>query len=87
MLSIYGIDEFGSPLLSPSKARGSFTFLNRGYDESETHEEIVAFIRQGKLDAANWLNMDTPYPLANIADAFKAVGERKHVKALIKLKI
>ena len=47
----------------------------------------MAFIREGKLNAANWLNMDTPYPLDNITDAFKAVEARKHVKALIKLKI
>ena len=85
IISIYGIDEFGSPQLSPDKARGSFTFLNRGYDESETHEEVIAFIRAGKLNAAYWLNLDTPYPMDNITDAFKAIEARKHVKALIKL--
>jgi len=83
--TIYGVDDFGKCWINPSHARGSFTYLDRGYDEAETHEEVVEFVRQGKLDAGDWLNLDSPYPLERINDAFDAVRERNVVKALVKL--
>lgn len=85
-VSIYGVDDFGKCCVNPSHARGSFSYLNRGYDEAETHDEVVAFVRQGKLDAGIWLNLDSPYALERINDAFDAVRERKVVKALVRLR-
>lgn len=84
--TIYGVDDFGECVINPSSARSSFTYLNRGYDEAETHDEVIEFIRQGKLDAADWLNLDSPYSLERINDAFDAVRERRAVKALVKLR-
>jgi Zn-dependent alcohol dehydrogenase len=69
----------------PSAARGTFTFYNGGYDEAETHDKVIDFMRAGKLNAAHWLNLDAPFALKNIGEAFDALRERKLIKALIQL--
>jgi len=85
-VSIYGLDEFGTCQLNPLNARGTFTYASYGYDEAETHEPIVDFILAGKLNAAHWLNLDTPYPLDDITAAFDGVKARTVVKAVVRLK-
>jgi 2-desacetyl-2-hydroxyethyl bacteriochlorophyllide A dehydrogenase len=84
-IGIYGLDDYESLQINPWRARGSFTFYNDGYDEAETHRQVVAFMREGKLNAAHWLNLDNPFPLDNIHDAFEALRSRRLTKALIKL--
>jgi len=84
-IGIYGIDDYGRCYLNPSRARGTFTYANRGYDEEETHQQVVAYMQQGALDARLWLDLDHPFPLDRIAEAFAAVQERKLVKALVRL--
>jgi threonine dehydrogenase-like Zn-dependent dehydrogenase len=84
-VGIYGIDEYGTWQLRPGRARGSFTFSVKGYDEAETHERVVAFVREGKLDARLWLDLDHPFQLADITEAFEALARRETVKALIRL--
>jgi threonine dehydrogenase-like Zn-dependent dehydrogenase len=83
---IYGIDEFREQQINPGRARGGFTYYNGGYDESETHQRVVEMVLQGRLDARHWLNLDTPYPLDDIAEAFAALDRRELVKALIRVK-
>lgn len=85
IVAIYGLDEYGTWQLHPARARGTFTYANYGYDEAETHSRVVEFIRQGKLDARIWLNLDNPYPLDEIAAAFEALRRREVVKALIRV--
>lgn len=84
-MGIYGLDGAGEARLNPSTARGTFTVYGNGYDEAETHEKVVEFFQAGKLDASIWLNMDSPFPLSKINDAFKAVEQRAIVKPLIRL--
>jgi threonine dehydrogenase-like Zn-dependent dehydrogenase len=84
-IGIYGIEDYGKSFLNPLSARGSFTCYNSGYDESETHDEVIALIRAGKLNAANWLDFDNIFDLENINAAYTAVRARKMVKALIRL--
>ncbi len=84
-VTIYGVDEYGSCLINPVHARGSFTYADRGYDEEEAHEQVVTFIQQGKLDAGLWLDLAHPFPLERIGDAFQAVVQRKCVKALVQI--
>ena len=85
VVGIYGIDDYHSYRINPDRAPGTFTFAKYGYDEAETHQQVVDFVRLGKLDAGNWLNLDSPYPLTHIADAFAALERREHVKALVQL--
>jgi hypothetical protein len=42
-------------------------------------------MREGKLDARHWLNMDAPFALDDIEDAFAALRERRLIKALIRV--
>jgi len=86
VIGIYGIDEFGACALNPARARGTFTFYNGGYDEAETHEQVVALVQQGKLRAEHWLALDQPFALADINQAFEALRNREMVKAVIRLK-
>lgn len=85
-VGMYGLDDFGKVSLNPLCCRGSFTFYNGGYSESEAHEAIVSFMKQGKLDASIWLDLKNPFPLAKINEAFTTIRERKAVKALVKIK-
>ncbi|NQU76597.1 MAG: zinc-binding dehydrogenase [Planctomycetes bacterium] len=84
-LCTYGIDEPGQCRINPDLARGSFNYFKGGYDEEETHQAVCDYFRTGRLDAKNWLDLDHPFDLADINDAFLAVRERKLIKALIRL--
>ena len=84
-VAIYGIDDFGQCTVNPTHARGSFTFYNGGYDEAEAHDQVVAFMRAGRLNARLWVDPEHPFPLERIQNAFAAVRERRHVKALVAL--
>ncbi|MHB9134177.1 MAG: zinc-dependent alcohol dehydrogenase [Armatimonadota bacterium] len=84
-IGIYGIDDFGACQLTPTRARGPFTFANPGYDEEEPHPRVIAYIQQGKLDARHWLDLDHPVPLVEIHRAFDMVAQRKAIKVLVKL--
>jgi threonine dehydrogenase-like Zn-dependent dehydrogenase len=85
-IGVYGIDDIGKVRLNPDAARGTFTFSKAGYDEPETHDQIVALVRAGKLDASIWLDLAHPFPLDAIADALAATRARKVVKALVRIR-
>jgi threonine dehydrogenase-like Zn-dependent dehydrogenase len=83
-VGIYGIDDWGRCTLNPTRARGSFTFYNGGYDEEETHAQVVQDVQRGKLTAAHWLDLEHPYALSDINLAFDALRARKMIKAVIR---
>jgi L-iditol 2-dehydrogenase len=85
VVGIYGIDDWGSCVLTPTRARGTFTFYNGDYDEEETHAQVVADIQAGRLDATHWLDLQHPFALSDINSAFEALHERRMVKAVVKL--
>ena len=85
-IGIYGIDDFGRCRLNPDAARGSFTFYRGGYDEPETHEQVVERFTAGTYDASVWLDLEHPFELAQINDALQATLARKVVKALVRLR-
>jgi len=86
VIGIYGLDDEGKVSVNPSNAKGTFTVYNDGYDDSEMHGPVLDFVKQGKLDARIWLDLDHPYPLERIAEAFEDLRKRKAIKALIKLR-
>ena len=57
-VGIYGIDDYGACTINPSRARGSFTYSQRHYDEAETHDQVIALIQQGKLEAGLFLDLE-----------------------------
>ncbi|MHB9071413.1 MAG: zinc-binding dehydrogenase [Sedimentisphaerales bacterium] len=87
IIGIYGIEDYCQSLLNPTNSRGTFTCYNGGYDEAETHDDIVSFIRRGLLDARLWLDFDNIFSLDSINNAFEAVRKRQMVKALIQLSL
>lgn len=84
-IGIYGLHNYGAYQLDPMKARGTFTYCSFHYDEEEAHEAVLGFLQSGALDASIWLDLDNPFPLDKIADAFEHVAERRAIKALIRL--
>ena len=85
IIGIYGIEDYGQSLLNPINSRGTFTCYNGGYDEAETHNDVISFIHQGLLDAGLWLDFGKIFSLEKINDAFEAVRMRTMVKALVQL--
>ncbi len=83
-LGVYGIEEMGKTQIDEDKARGPFT-VHDGYDEAEYHNEVVALMQAGKLDADMFLDLDNIYPLEKINDAFDAVRNRTCIKAVVQL--
>lgn len=84
-IGVYGIDDFASVAVSPRLARGSFTVWNGGYDEAETHQRVAELALQGKLEPSAWYDVEKPYPLERIADAFADLAARRAVKILVAL--
>jgi threonine dehydrogenase-like Zn-dependent dehydrogenase len=85
-LGIYGVDDCGKCAVTPTRARGTFRFYNGGYDEEETHEQVVRDVADGRLDAGLWLDLSHPFPLKDIGAAFEAVAARRAIKALVRLR-
>lgn len=84
-IGIYGLDDLESRSIYPLKSRSTFTFYNNHYDEAETHERVVFFVQKGMLKANLWMDIEHPFPLGEINQAYEAVRERKMVKALVSL--
>ena len=85
MVGIYGIDDYGDLEVDQSLAPGPVRINEADYDEPETHDRVVALIREGKLQARTWIDLDHPYPLAEINAAYQAARTRAAIKPLIKL--
>lgn len=81
----YGIDDYGHLAIDPTLARGPFTEFPCSYDEVETHQQVCEFIMHGKLDTTLWYDIEQPYPLEAITDAFALVRQRRSPKALVRL--
>ncbi len=84
-IGIYGIDDLNSININPLRSGKTFTFYNGGYDEEETHDLVISYIKKGMLRAEHWFGNALPIPLDDINEAFKLIAEKKAVKALIQL--
>ena len=84
--TIYGFDDYYTHGITLCNARGSFRYYNNGYDEAEAHDEVVSLIREGKLEAGAFMDIDNPYPLEDINAAYEDIRKRRIIKALIKIK-
>lgn len=84
-LTVYGLDEFHSYSINPLYGNGDFRIRQVGYAEAESHDKVVEFLQAGKLDASVFLDLERPYDLDDIPQAFDAIASRKAIKALVKL--
>jgi D-arabinose 1-dehydrogenase-like Zn-dependent alcohol dehydrogenase len=85
VIGIYGWDDFYSNSICPNMAKGTFTYYNGGYDEEETHEKVIGYIRKGLLKVDLWVDLKHPIALADINKAMDLVKNGDVVKALIRL--
>lgn len=84
-LAIYGMDEaIPAPLQEQAVANG-IQFYQGGYDEAEAHDEVVAMVRAGKLDARIWLDLNNHYPLEAIGEAVASIKELGRIKPLVRI--
>ncbi len=85
-ICVYGYDDFFTNSIILFNAKGSFYYYNGGYDEEEAHKEIISRITQKQLDARIWMDVDNPFELKQINDAYDRVRRRDCIKALVKIK-
>ncbi len=85
MVSIYGLDDYDTMQINPFRAQGTFTVYGGAYDEEEAHEQVIARMADGSLNANDWLDLAHPFPLRDINQAIDAVRTRKMIKALVRL--
>ena len=86
IVAVYGLDDATKFSMNPLCSSATFTFYRGGYDEAETHESVIKYWREGKLNAKVFLtNYDSPFTLDQINEALAAVRDRKMVKALVRL--
>lgn len=84
-ISVYGWDDYYTNKIAPLTAKDSFFVYNGGYDENEVHDEVVRLFMNKKLDSSLWMDMDNPYPLEQIGQAYEELRVRKAMKILIQI--
>lgn len=86
-VGVYGWHARSDYGVNPFLAAHTCRLYCDGYDESETHEEVVSRIRSGALDASLYYDCARPVPLEQIAQAYADLRERRAVKYLIDLRV
>ena len=83
-IAIYGLDHYLDYNIDKTLAPKNFTkLLAEDYDESSVHDDIVNFIKEGKLNAWDYISKEHIYPLEQARDALIATKERKVLKSVI----
>lgn len=86
-IGLYGIEALGERMAA-LKAIGEQGFCVHGpgeYAEGEAHDQAVALMASGALDASLWFDPAKPFPLDRINDALSAVASRQSLKAVVRI--
>jgi len=86
-IGLYGIEALGERM-GALKVIGELGFRVHGpgeYAEGEAHDQAVALMASGALDARLWFDPSKPFPLDRINDALAAVVSRQSLKALVRI--
>ena len=86
VIGVYGWRGRAGYAINPFAARRSFRVYCGGYDEPETHEEVLRRMASGALRASDWYDVERPVPLAEISSAYGRLRRREAYKYLIDLK-
>lgn len=81
VVGIYGLDDGADYSLRPLRG-GTFTLYNAGYDEAETHREIVDLVARELLDPSVWID-DITFGWDSIGAAFEAARDRTLIKPVV----
>jgi threonine dehydrogenase-like Zn-dependent dehydrogenase len=84
-VAVYGWGNRTGYGVNPFLAKDSFRVYCGGYDEAETHEEVLRRVREGALDAQRWYSRSEPIPLRDLASAYQRLQRREAYKFLIDL--
>lgn len=85
IIAPYGWNDRGGYAINPFKTTKNFRVYCAGYDEPETHDEVIKRIREGKLKASDWYDEEHPIKLDDIATAYQRLANREAYKFLIDL--
>ncbi|NLT96702.1 MAG: alcohol dehydrogenase catalytic domain-containing protein [Christensenellaceae bacterium] len=83
---IYGWYDWDTNVISPLAARDSFIYYAGGYDQAETHDDVIRAMLSGDLDPADILALDHIYELDDIWQAYRDVWDRKVIKSVVRVK-
>jgi threonine dehydrogenase-like Zn-dependent dehydrogenase len=83
---VYGWYDWDANIIDPFAARDSFTFYAGGYDQAETHDDVIRYMQCGDLDPADILALDHIYELDDIWQAYQDAWDRKVIKSVVRVK-
>ena len=83
---VYGWYDWDANAINPFAARDSFVFYSGGYDQAETHDDVLTYMKSGDLDPADILELDHIYELDDIWQAYKDAWGRKVCKSVIRIR-
>jgi len=86
LVSAYGWNDRKGYGINPFLTNQNFRVYCAGYDEPETHDEVIELIRSGYLKASDWYDKEHPIELINIQEAYDRLSKREAYKFLIDLK-
>ena len=85
IVGAYGWNDRSGYAINPFATTKNFVVYTEGYDEPETHDEVIKRIREGKLKASDWYDTNHPIKLDDIASAYERLKNREAYKFLIDL--
>lgn len=83
---VYGWYDWESNTLNPLAVKRTFVYYAGGYDQAETHDDVISYMKSGRLNPADILALDGVYALSDIMQAYDDAWARKVVKSVIKIK-
>jgi D-arabinose 1-dehydrogenase-like Zn-dependent alcohol dehydrogenase len=86
-IGLYGIEALGERMaaLQAIGAQGYRVHGPGEYAEGEAHDQAVALMQSGALDARVWFDPANPYSLDRINEALAAVANRQSLKAVVRI--
>lgn len=84
-VAMYGLDDIGNYLIQPTLAKGDLSFYNGEiYDEASAHDEVMEYLKEGKLNYKLYIQNKHIYKLNDIARALEVTRKRLAFKSVIK---
>ena len=83
-VGLYGLDSFLDYRIAATSAPGDFIYYNgEFYDEASAHDDIIEYLKTGRLNAWDYISKNHIYPLEKISEALDAGYTRKVLKSVV----
>lgn len=83
---VYGWYDWDANYINPFAARDTFVFYSGGYDQAETHDDVMNYMKSGDLNPGDILGLNHIYELDDIKQAYQDAWDRKVIKSVIRLR-